>query len=285
MIRSVVTTRDRVRIHYRRAGAGPPLVLLHGYPQTGHMWRKVMPALAERFTVVAPDLRGYGDSDRPPSGYDKRTMASDIADLIRALGLGPVVLVGHDRGARVAHRFALDHSALLTRLVLLDIAPTYDVFASTDQASARVRWHWFFHQVPDLPEALTAGREDVYLRYLYKAWAYNPAAIEEEAVQEYLRCFRQAGAMRAAFDDYRAGATLDLEHDGADRDRKIAVPTLVLWGESARTAQAADMLGVWRARCADPIEGSPVADCGHFIPEEQPGAVVDAIVRFCGATP
>jgi len=284
MIRSVVTTRDRVRIHYRRAGTGPAMVLLHGYPQTGHMWRKVMPALAERFTAVAPDLRGYGDSDRPPSGYDKRTMAADIAGLIGALAIGPVVLVGHDRGARVAHRFALDHPALLTRLALLDIAPTYDVFATTDQASARVRWHWFFHQVPDLPEALTAGREDIYLRYLYRAWAYNPAAIEEEAIQEYLRCFRQAGAMRAAFDDYRAGATIDLQHDGADRDRKIAVPTLVLWGESARTAQAPDMLGVWQARCTGPVEGHAVPDCGHFIPEEQPAAVVEALLSFCART-
>lgn len=281
MTRDVVLAPGGVRIHYRELGAGPGMVLLHGYPQTGHMWRKVMPALAERFTVVAPDLRGYGDSDRPPTGYDKRAMAGDIAALIRGLGIGPVVLVGHDRGARVAHRLALDHPALLTHLVLLDIAPTYDVFQAMDQHSARVRWHWFFHQVPDLPEALTAGREDIYLRYLYRAWAYNPAAIEEEAVQEYLRCFRQAGAMRAAFDDYRAGATIDLEHDAADRHRKIAAPTLVLWGESARTAQSADMLGAWKARC-DRVEGYPVPDCGHFIPEEQPAAVVGAILKFAG---
>jgi haloacetate dehalogenase len=283
MIRSVVTTRDRVRIHYRRLGRGPGLVLLHGYPQTGHMWRKVMPGLAERFSVVAPDLRGYGDSDRPRTGYDKRTMAADVADLVAALGLAPVVLVGHDRGARVAHRFALDHPALLTRLVLLDIAPTYDVFMATDMKSALARWHWFFHQLPDLPEALTAGREDVYLRYLYRLWAYNPAAIEEEAVQEYLRCFRQPGAMRAGFEDYRAGATLDLEHDGADRDTKIGVPTLVLWGEG-RAAQAGDMLGVWRARCAGPLEGFSVPECGHFIPEERPEVVIDAVLKFTGAT-
>ena len=182
MIRDVVSVRDRSRIHYRRLGQGPGMVLLHGYPQTGHMWRKVMPALAERFTVVAPDLRGYGDSDRPAAGYDKRTMAADVADVIRTLGIQPVVLVGHDRGARVAHRFALDHPSLLTRLVLLDIAPTYDVFARTDQVSARARW----------------------LRYMYRTSAYNPAAIEEDAVQEYVRCFRQPGAMRAGFEDYRA---------------------------------------------------------------------------------
>jgi len=204
MIRDVVSVRDRSRIHYRRLGQGPGMVLLHGYPQTGHMWRKVMPALAERFTVVAPDLRGYGDSDRPAAGYDKRTMAADVADVIRTLGIQPVVLVGHDRGARVAHRFALDHPSLLTRLVLLDIAPTYDVFARTDQVGARARWHWFFHQLPDLPEALTAGREEIYLRYMYRTSAYNPAAIEEDAVQEYVRCFRQPGAMRAGFEDYRA---------------------------------------------------------------------------------
>jgi len=273
-----VTVQDGVRIHYRRMGAGPGLVLLHGFPQTGHMWRKVMPALAERFTVVAPDLRGYGDSDRPPGGYDKRRMAADIAGVIEALGLAPVVCVGHDRGARVGHRLALDHPSLLTRLVLLDIAPTYDIFERLDQASARRVWHWFFHLVPDLPEALTTGREEVYLRWCYRTWAHNPAAIEEEAIQEYLRCFRQPGAMRAAFEDYRAGGTVDLEHDGADRHRKVTVSTLVLWGAN-RGAQSADMLGVWRARC-ERVEGRAVPDCGHFIPEEQPAAVIDAVTRF-----
>lgn len=281
MTRGVVTVPGGVRLHYRWEGTGPGMVLLHGFPQTGHMWRKVMPALAERFTVVAPDLRGYGDSDRPAGGYDKRTMAADVAEVIRALGLAPVILIGHDRGARVAHRFALDHPTLLTKLVLLDIAPTYDIFETLDQHRARRIWHWLFHQVPDLPEALTAGREDVYLRYLFRAWALNPAAIEEDAVQEYLRCFRQAGAMRAAFDDYRAGGTADLEHDGADRNRKVVVPTLVLWGGS-RTPQNADMLGVWKARC-ERVEGFAIPDCGHFIAEEQPAALLEAIFRFVGA--
>lgn len=278
VIRDVMITRDRTRVHYRRLGQGAGMVLLHGFPQTGHMWRKVMPALAERFTVVAPDLRGYGDSDRPAGGYDKRTMAADVADLIQALGLAPVILVGHDRGARVAHRFALDHPALLSRLVLLDIAPTYDVFGTMDGQTARQRWHWLFHLVPDLPEALVAGREDIYLRHCFRAWSLNPAAIEEEAVQEYIRCFRQPGAMRAAFEDYRAGATTDLEHDGADRDRTVAAPTLVLWG-AGRTPQSADMLDVWKARCAH-VEGHVVAGSGHFIPEEQPTAVVQAILAF-----
>ncbi len=269
-----------VRIHYRRLGAGPGMVLVHGFPQTGHMWRKVMPALAERFTVLAPDLRGYGDSDRPPGGYDKRRMAADLAQVIEALGLTPVVFVGHDRGARVGHRFALDHPALLTRLVLLDIAPTFDVFDRLDQAGARRVWHWFFHLIPDLPEALTAGREEVYLRWCYRTWSHNPAAIEEEAVQEYLRCFRQPGAMRAAFEDYRAGGTVDLEQDAADRHRKVTVPTLVLWGAS-RTAQSTDMLSVWRARC-ERVEGRAVPECGHFIPEERPAAVIDAVLGFAG---
>jgi haloacetate dehalogenase len=247
------------------------------------MWRKVMPALGERFTVVAPDLRGYGDSDRPRGGYDKRTMARDVVDLIDTLELGRVVLVGHDRGARVAHRLALDHPGRLSHLVLLDIAPTWDVFMTVDRQGALARWHWFLHQLPDLPEALTAGREDVYLRYLYKAWALNPAAIEEEAIQEYLRCFRQTGAMRAAFDDYRAGATVDLEHDGADRDRKVTAPTLVLWGEG-RTTQAKDMLGVWKDRC-ERAEGHAVPGSGHFIPEERPEAVIAAVLDFVARAP
>jgi haloacetate dehalogenase len=280
LTRDVVRINGGVRIHYRRVGRGPAMVLLHGYPQTGHMWRKVMPALATHFTVVAPDLRGYGDSDRPPGGYDKRTMAADIAELIRVLGLAPVVLVGHDRGARVAHRFALDHPALLTHLVVLDIAPTYDVFERTDQHSARARWHWFFHQIRDLPEALTAGREDLYLRHFYATAALNPAAIEEDAIQEYVRCFRQPGAMRAGFEDYRAGATIDLEHDGADRHRKVASPTLVLWGAGGgRATQAPDMVAVWRARC-EHVEGYGIPESGHYIPEEQPAAVIDAILKF-----
>jgi haloacetate dehalogenase len=192
------------------------------------------------------------------------------------------VLIGHDRGARVAHRFALDHPALLTRLVLLDIAPTYDVFARTDQVSARARWHWFFHQLPDLPEALVAGREEIYLRHMYQTSAYNPAAIEEEAVREYVRCFRQPGAMRAAFDDYRAGATIDLEQDGADRDKKVAAPTLILWGEAGgRKPQVPDMLGVWKERCVH-VVGHAVPGSGHFIPEEQPAAVIEAVLRFVG---
>lgn len=281
MLRDVVRVRDGVRIHYRRMGKGPGMVLLHGFPQTGHMWRKVLPALAERFTVVAPDLRGYGGSDRPAVGYDKRSMAADIAEVIQTLGIGPVVLVGHDRGARVAHRFALDHPSVLTHLVLLDIAPTYDIFEQMDQRSARTRWHWLFHLVPDLPEALVAGREEIYLRWCYRAWALNPAAIDEEAIQEYVRCFRQPGAMRAAFEDYRAGATVDLEHDEADRHKKIAVPTLVLWGAGGRPPQAADMLGVWKPRC-ERVEGYGIPDCGHFIPEEQPAALIDAILKFVG---
>jgi haloacetate dehalogenase len=207
-------------------------------------------------------------------------MAADVADLIASLGLAPVVLVGHDRGARVAHRFALDHGALLTRLVLLDIAPTWDVFHDLDRHKALARWHWFFQQLPDLPEALVSGREEIYLRYLFRAWALDAAAIEEDAVAEYVRCFRLPGALRAAFDDYRAGGTIDLEHDGADRDRKVGVPTLVLWG-AGRAAQAADMVAVWKARC-ERVDGWPVADSGHFIPEEQPQAVIDAIVRFAG---
>ncbi len=277
-VRDVVVVRDGTRIHYRRQGQGPGLVLLHGFPQTGHMWRKVIPALAARFTVVAPDLRGYGDSDKPAGGYDKRTMARDVVDLIGALGLGPVVLVGHDRGARVAHRFALDHPALLTHLVLLDIAPTYDVFQAMDGRSARQRWHWLFHLVPDLPEALLAGREEVYIRYLIRAWSLNPAAIEEAAIQEYVRCFREPGAVRGALEDYRAGATIDLEHDAADRDRLVQAPTLVLWG-AGRAPQAADMLGVWKARCQR-VEGHVVEGSGHFIPEERPEAVVAAILAF-----
>lgn len=279
MTRDVLTVGDGVKIHYRRAGAGPGLVLLHGFPQTGHCWRKVMPALAERYSVVAPDLRGYGDSDKPASGYDKRTMARDVAELIRALDLGPVILVGHDRGGRVAHRFALDHPALLTHLVLLDIAPTYDVFAGMNGENARARWHWLFHLVSELPEALIAGREEIYVRHLVRMWAAEPAAIEEEAIAEYVRCFRSAGGVRGALEDYRAGGTIDLEQDGADRDRKVGAPTLVLWAGAKRPPQAADMLAAWKDRCRS-VTGHAVPGSGHFIPEEQPAALLAAMESF-----
>jgi haloacetate dehalogenase len=267
-----------VRIHYRRAGSGPPLFLVHGWPQTSYEWRKMVPLLAPHFTLIMPDLRGYGDSDRPLSGYDKRTMANDLVALAQQIGYEQFRLVGHDRGARVCHRLALDHSEHLSHLVLLDIVPTHYTLTHADLRVASGSWHWFFHLARDLPEALVAGREDVYLRHFYRAWAGNPAAIEEEAVQEYVRCFRQPGAMRAGFEDYRAGPTLDFEQDNADQDRKIEVPLLVLWGAESNSGRRWDFLSIWQERAAN-VQGKAL-QCGHFLAEEQPEELAKELLAF-----
>ena len=268
-----------IRLHYVTAGEGPPLYLLHGYPQTWFMWRKVVPLLAPRFRLVMPDLRGYGDSDKPPEGYDKRTMASDVRELARALGDERFALVGHDRGARVAHRYALDHGETLTAVSLLDIVPTRTVFDNTDQHIARSTWHWFFLPVPDLAETLLKAEPEAVLRYFFRTWSHHAHAIEEEAFQEYLRAFRLPGTIRATCADYRAGATTDLEQDAADGDQRIEAPLLVLWGAERGLGRRFDILGIWKEK-ARKVDGRAIADCGHFIAEEQPGELAEELLNF-----
>ena len=270
-----------IRLHYVTAGEGPPLYLLHGYPQTWFMWRKVVPLLAPRFRLVMPDLRGYGDSDKPSGGYDKRTMASDVRELARALGDERFALVGHDRGARVAHRYALDHGETLTALSLLDIVPTKTVFDNIDQDLARRSWHWFFLPVPDLAETLLKAEPEAVLRYFFRTWCHHGHAIEEEAFQEYLRAFRLPGTIRATCADYRAGATTDLEQDAADGDQRVEAPLLALWGAERGLGNRFDVLGVWKEK-ARQVEGRAIADCGHFIAEEKPAELAEALLNFFG---
>ncbi len=270
-----------IRIHYRRAGAGPPLYLLHGYPQTGHMWRKLVPGLAPHFELVMPDLRGYGDSDKPPAGYDKRTMAADIRALAHRLGHDRLGLVGHDRGGRVAHRYALDHGETLERLMLLDIEPTLTVFERMDAPLALAAWHWLFLPVPDLAETLIGARPEEMLRFLLRSWAGDPGAIEEEAVGEYLRCFRIPGTIRATCSDYRAGASTDLEDDRRDRERRIEAPLRVLWGGLGRRGEGPDLVEIWREKARE-VSGRVIGGSGHFMPEEVPSVVVEEIRTFFG---
>jgi pimeloyl-ACP methyl ester carboxylesterase len=269
-----------IRLHYVTAGDGPPVVLLHGWPQTWYHWRKIIPTLARRYTVIAPDLRGYGDSDKPPTGYDKRTMASDIYELARRLGHPRIRLVGHDRGARVAHRFALDHEDAVERLALLDIAPTRLVFERFDAGHARGYWHWLFHMVPDLPELLVGANVEGYLRHFFHDWAYQTAAFTPEDVAVYVHAFTQPGALRAGFEDYRAGGTVDLAHDAADAGRRIKAPTLVLWATEGGDAKAS-LLDIWRG-LADDVRGEGIPDCGHFLAEEQPEALAGRLLAFLG---
>jgi haloacetate dehalogenase len=283
MADSCVVDVNGLRMHYLIEGRGPLVVLLHGWPQTSHCWRHVIGPLASEHPVVAPDLRGYGRTDKPLGGYDKRTMAGDIRALIRLLGYQRLVLVGHDRGARVAHRYALDHADEVERLAVLDIIPTREVWRRFDMNTglARSTWHWTFHLQPDLPERLAGADVRGYLGYFLERWTVNRAAVDE-AAEEYFAAFSRPGALRAGFDDYRASFPDDAAHDDDDWDagRRLRMPVLALWGAEGLPA-AAPVLDIWREYAQD-VRGAEIADCGHFLPEEQPDAVVAHLRAFLG---
>jgi len=274
-----------VTIALEMGGDGPPLLLLHGYPQTRACWHRVAPALAERFTVVAADLRGYGDSSKPPGGgdhaaYSKRTMAADMLAVMRALGHERFSVAGHDRGGRVAHRMARDHPDVVERAAVLDIVPTLTLFESTDQAFATVYYHWFFLIQPDgLPETMIGHDPEWFLRETVRRWSGSALPVAEEALEEYVRCFRDPAAIHASCEDYRAAASIDLEHDRAD-DRLIECPLLVLWGEQGRIHKLYDVLETWRAVASD--ASGRALPCGHFVPEECPEETTEELLRFLG---
>ncbi len=264
-----------LRMHYLSAGDGPPLVLLHGWPQTSHCWRHVLGPLARRYRVIAPDLRGYGHTDKPRGGYDKRTMAGDVRALAHLLGYDRVTLVGHDRGARVAHRYALDRPGEVERLVVMDVIPTREMWRRFDMSTgiARVTWHWTFHLQPDLPERLAGADVAGYLGHFFHQWTVQRARVDE-AVDEYVRAFSRPGALRAGFDDYRASFPYDAEHDEADwgAGRRLGMPVLAMWGAAGLTASV-PVLDVWREYATD-VHGVEIPDCGHFLAEERPDAVL-----------
>ncbi|MDA3627942.1 alpha/beta hydrolase [Saccharopolyspora oryzae] len=269
-----------LRVHYTSAGSGPGLVLLHGWPQTSHCWRKVIPELARTHTVIAPDLRGYGLTDKPRDGYDKRTMATDMAELVSALGFESVSVVGHDRGARVAHRWGLDRPDQVDRLAVLDIVPTREMWRRVNAEAATAYWHWFFHLQPDLPERLAGNDIAGYLGYFFERWTVNRHGLEPAAIDEYVRAFSAPGALRAGFDDYRA-APLDDEHDNADAGRKLTMPVLALWGSAGLPAKL-PMREIWRDYAENPT-CAEIADCGHFLPEERPEQVLAHLREFLAA--
>jgi haloacetate dehalogenase len=265
-------------------GSGPPLLLLHGYPQTHLMWRKVAPRLAGEFTLVIPDLRGYGDSSKPPAGadnanYSKRALAQDQVETMAALGFQRFSVAGHDRGARVAHRLARDHGDKIARLALLDIVPTLYRFETIDQKAATSSWHWFFLIQPaGFPERLIGSEAEFFLRHQLTALLREPAKLEPEAFAEYLRCFKNPETIRATCDEYRAGASIDLVHDRTDRGLRITMPLLMLWGRRSSQGSGYDVLGVWRNH-AENVRGHPI-DSGHFIPEEAPDEAYSALREF-----
>ncbi len=268
-------------INLVRRGEGFPVLLLHGYPETHACWHRVAPLLTERFTVVCTDLRGFGDSGKPPSDaehlvYSKRVMAREQVEAMRQLGFSEFAVVGHDRGARVAHRMALDFPETITKLALLDIIPTSTAFANVDKEMATGAFNWFFSIQPDdLPERLIAAESEFYLRWILEHWAGKKDALAKEAVAEYLRCF-DAETIRATNEEFRAAATIDLIHDEADSENKIVCPTLVLW--SAASWTKFDVLEVWREK-ARKARGRAF-DCGHFLPEEAPEQTAAELIRF-----
>ncbi len=277
---------DDATLHVRTAGDGPPLLLLHGYPQTGAAWARVAPALADEFAIVVPDLRGYGASEGPTDpaavDYAKRTLAGDAVALMADLGHETFAVAGHDRGGRVGYRLALDHPDSVERLAVLDITPTLAKAEAMDWQAAKASFHWLFLAQPrPLPETLIRGDPDRFLDALLDSWAGDRSALDPDAVAAYRDAFRRASVIRATCEDYRAGLTHDLDHDRASRaaGERIEAPLLALWGAAGRTANA-DPLDVWE-RWATDVRGGAL-DCGHFVTEEAPAETTDRLRDFVG---
>ncbi len=276
-----------IRIRAAVSGNGPPVLLLHGHPQTHATWREVAPVLAHDFTVVAADLRGYGDSSKPAGDpdhatYSKRAMAADQVALMRALGHDRFAVVGHDRGGRVAHRMALDHAAAVERLAVFDIAPTATMYERTDRVFATKYFWWFFLIQPHpLPERLIAGDPEFFLRFHLKGQSKTAGVPCEELIQEYLRCYGDPSCIHAICEDYRAAAGIDLDHDAADREagRRLPQPLLALWGNRSTVGQLYDVLDTWREVSNAPVTGGPV-NCGHLLQEELPAEIAARLTTF-----
>lgn len=274
-----------IGINYAIAGEGPPLLLLHGHPQTHVAWRKVAPALVGAgFQVIAPDLRGYGDSDKPDSddrhlSYSKREMAKDQIALMRALGHARFAVIGHDRGGRVAHRMALDHPDAVEKMVLVDIAPTATMYARTNKEFAtRYFWWFFLIQPADLPERMIGADPEYFLRRHIEGQSKTLGAVCSDTFAEYLRCYQNPRTIHAICEDYRAAATIDLEHDAADTSTKITAPVLALWGKKGVVGELYDVTETWREK-ANNVSGAAL-DCGHAVQEEVPEEFIKHVLAF-----
>lgn len=271
-------------INLEQAGDGPALLLLHGYPQTHIMWHEIAPSLAERFTVIAPDLRGYGDSTGPTDPktgeYSNRAMAEDMVSVMEALGFEEYRIAGHDRGARVGYRFALDHPERVRKLALLDIVPTLETVEMMDYEMAKGMYHWLFLAQPHpVPETLINSQSAFYVDHLLENWSESTEAFDPEAVAEYHRCFGEESVVRASCEDYRAGLSVDLDHDRATREAgdRIECPLLTLWGDASGTISF-DPIEIWE-RWATNVSGRALS-CGHFVPEEMPDRTLEELESF-----
>ena len=271
-------------INLVHGGAGQPLLLLHGYPQTHMMWHRVAPRLAEEYHVICPDLRGYGDSSKPESTkdhapYSKREMAKDMVDVMKDFGYEQFAVAGHDRGARVLHRMILDHPERVEKACVMDIAPTHHMFKTTDQEFATGYYHWFFLIQPNgLPEHLIGADPEYYLTEKMGRWSTPDSVFAPEAFAEYLRCFQNPETIHASCEDYRAAASIDLGHDAEDLNLKIECPLLVLWGDQGLVHRKYDVLSVWRERASN-VSGKSL-NCGHYLPEESPEQVLEELLLF-----
>ncbi|WP_208353800.1 alpha/beta fold hydrolase [Pseudaestuariivita rosea] len=265
-------------------GNGPPVLLLHGYPQTHAMWHRVAPRLAQHYTVVAADLSGYGASSKPltdtrHSPYTKRAMAADMVEVMGELGHDRFFLCGHDRGGRVAHRLAADYSEKVRRIAVLDIAPTREMYRNTTEAFAHKYWHWFWLTLPaPLPETMIGADPDAFLKYKCGHGSAGLTPFAPEAWQTYLKAIRDPATVHAMCEDYRAAATVDIEHDDADGDFRLPMPLLALWGKNGVIEACFDCLALWRERAAD-VRGQSL-DGGHYLAEECDAEVAEHLINF-----
>jgi len=284
-VRFVDVSQTRLNVRLRLNPGKPALLLMHGYPETHLMWHKLAPLLEAQFTLVMPDLRGYGNSGKPPSEPDcsnqsKRAMARDMAELMHALGFEKYHVAAHDRGARVLHRLCLDYPERVQSACFMDIVPTATTFAMTNQALATAYFHWFFLiQAAPLPESMIAADPRAWLVGCLMRWSGgNHSAFDAAVVDEYVRCFAQTDCIRATCDDYRAAAGIDHAHDVQDQDRRIECPVLVLWGKNGFVGRNYDVPDLWCEKAIQ-VEGHGL-QCGHFLPEEAPAEVAQALLGF-----
>jgi haloacetate dehalogenase len=273
-----VVRANGINQHYRACGAGPALVLLHGWPQTSYSWRKVMPLLAPHYRCIAPDLRGMGDTDKPVSGYDMRTVATDIHALIEVLGLEDVYMIGADWGGLVARRYALDRPGALDRLCIVDIVPHDQIFANFTPSYARGAWHYFWNAVPDLPEKLVAHDVRGFLQAFFRPKTHNPETLDE-FIDEYARAYSKPGALRGGFAYYKAMFDENPALDAENPDARIAEPVHCVWGNSGGMGGPFDVLAMWRSVAPD-VTGRGLDECGHYVHEERPVDLAAEIIAF-----